>query len=266
MSKLPVRMNQILITDQVKNRLNQLNEFEKTRFRRTIRQLAINELQGVKLWGRRGLFIYEFATGDRIIYRKQNGGSETIILGLSVKSSSAGQRIKVSAVVLAAGKTASPFELPLPYMVGSLLDGGIDDLIVVLGQQSEQFKQELTDQPVKIVTIPEGEQQLSRSIRKGLKTIAPDCGAVLLTLGTRPFIRPGLINILIRSYKLENTPILVPTFEHEPGHPVVFSPGILPEFMRLKGNTGGKAVLKHHSQDLRHLEVEDRGVIACLGS
>lgn len=228
-----------------------------------IRNIASGKAEGLKLWGGRDVFLYENAWGTRIVYRKD--ASRLIILSLQTQAGSAAPRIKVSAVILAAGKKQQNFEPPLPGMIQSLLNGGVDDLVLVCAERSEEFKNSLAGKPLKLVINPEYSRGLSFSIRTGLKTVAPDSGAIFITLGNRPFITPGLINTMIRNYKQEKAPILVPTFAHEPGHPVVFTPELVPELMRLKGDTGGRALLKHYQKKLRCLEVDDRGVIACLG-
>lgn len=256
-------MVEIYITRKASGLLSETCEEENSRLNGIIRHIASGHVEGLKLWGSRDIFIYENACGARIVYRK--GSSRLTILSLQTSAASPPPRIKVSAVILAAGKKQQNFEPPLPDMIQSLLNGGIDDLVLVSADRSEEFKTSLAGKPLKLVINPEYNRGLSFSIRTGLKTVAPDSGAIFITLGNRPFITPGLINAMIRNYKQEKAPILVPTFAHEPGHPVVFTPELVPELMRLKGDTGGRALLKHYQTKLRWLEVDDRGVIACLG-
>jgi len=252
----------ILLAKKALENLGDTPSAEQVLFKRIIRQLASGEITGLQAWGIPGIFIYETAWGGRIVFRKLQG--RTIILGIWHSLQAPRSRISTSALVLAAGKMTHPGKYPLPEMVSALLDGGIDDIIVILPSRDEQYEKTLAGKPVKIVTNPEYERGLSQSIRCGLKMLSPDCGAVFLTLGNRPFLQPQLITSLIRNYKIENKPILVPTFAHEPGHPVVFNPSLVPELMRLRGNTGGRALLRQHRNELKQLEVNDQGVIARL--
>jgi len=256
-------MVEIYITCKASRLLTEAGEEATSRLNGIIRSIASGSIEGLKIWGSRDVFIYENEWGTRVVYRKSN--SRIVVLSLQISGVSPALRIKVSALILAAGRKQQNFEPPLPGMIQSLLNGGIDDLVLVSANQSEEFKSSLAGKPMKLVINPEYNRGLSYSIRTGLKTIAPDSGAIFITLGNRPFITPGLINTMIRNYKQEKAPILVPTYAREPGHPVVFTPALMPELMRLKGNTGGRDILKHYQTKLKRLEVDDRGVIASLG-
>ncbi|MBN1369626.1 MAG: nucleotidyltransferase family protein [Dehalococcoidaceae bacterium] len=256
-------MVEIYITRKASRLLSETGEEDTSRLNGIIRNIASGSIEGLRIWGCRDVFIYENEWGTRIVYRKGDG--RIVVLSLQISGVSPAPRIKVSALILAAGRKQQNFEPPLSGMIQSLLNGGIDDLILVSANQSEEFKSSLADKPVKLVINPEANRGLSFSIRSGLKTVAPDSGAIFITLGNRPFITPALVNTMIRNYKQEKPPILVPTYACEPGHPVVFTPDLVPELMRLKGNTGGRNLLKHYQTKLRRLEVDDRGVIACLG-
>ncbi|MDD2251580.1 MAG: nucleotidyltransferase family protein [Dehalococcoidales bacterium] len=253
---------EILLSGKALENLKGAPLAEQRIFKNIIRQLASGETSGLQAWGIPGVSIYETAWGGRIVFRKLQG--RTIILGIWHSLQSPRSRVSTSALVLAAGKSDYSHQYPLSEMVSALLKGGIDDIIIVTSSRDQEFENKLTDKPVKMVTNLEYERGLSQSIRCGLKMLSPDCGAIFLTLGNRPFIRPELITSLIRNYKIEGKPILVPTFSNEPGHPVVFNPSLVPELMRLRGNTGGRSILRHHRSDMKQLEVDDQSVITRL--
>lgn len=255
---------EILLSGKALETLKDMPLAEQSIFKNIIRQLASGEITGLQAWGIPGISIYETAWGGRIVFRKLQG--PTIILGIWRSLQAPRSRVSTSALILAAGKSAYLHQKPLPEMVSALLKGGIDDIIVVTSSRNQEFENKLADKPVKIVANPEYERGISHSIRCGLKMLSPDCGAVFLALGNRPFIKPELITSLIRNYKIESKPILVPAFSNEPGHPVVFNPSLVPEFMRLRGNTGGRSILRHHRSELKQLAVDDQGVITRLKS
>jgi len=111
---------------------------------------------------------------------------------------------------------------------------------------------------------PDYEYGLSKSLRCGLKIVSRDAAAVLLTLGNRPFIKPEVVKQLIRTYKSREAPIIVPTYSHMRGHPVMFDTLLIPELLKATGNTGGRSVLRHHNRELKQVEVEDAGILEQL--
>lgn len=252
----------ILLAQKARENLLKIPEAEQGLFSRTIRKLASKELSGIEAWGMPGVFIHETAWGGKIVFRKNQ--TRTVILGIWQSLQAPRTRVNTSALVLAAGKPSSLQESSLSEMVLALMNGGIDDIIVVLSPPEESIREMLAGKPVKIVYNPDYERGLSQSIRCGLKTLAPDCGAVFLTLGNRPLIKAELVTSLIRNYKIENKPILVPTFASKPGHPVIFSPSLVPELMRLKGNAGGRILLHHHRDELTQLEIGDQSITTGL--
>jgi len=170
-------------------------------------------------------------------------------------------KTKISAVVLAAGRTGYEDISPISYVTKVFLSAGVDDLIVVLGYKAEQVKKVLQNQEVKIVVNPDYQQGLSKSLRYGLRIVSRDTAAVLLALGNRPYIKPKLINSLVKTYEQERASIVVPTYLKMRGHPVIFDSVLIPELLKTRGNVGGRQVLKHHNKEIKQVEVEEAGIL-----
>ena len=200
------------------------------------------------------------ATDTKIVY-KLHGRTVKILAIKTNFGYPLSSRVKISAVILAAGRTDSSDTPSVFQIIRSFRDAGIDDLIVVLGYQAEQAKTELKNTDIKIIVNPNYEYGLSKSLRYGLKIVSRDTVAVLLTLGNRPFIKPEVVKQLIRAYKSREASIIVPTYSHTRGHPVIFDRLLIPELLRAKGNIGGRRVLQHHNRELAQVEVEDAGIL-----
>ena len=254
-----ITVNKILLSKQAYSNLISLPPRERLVIDKTLLQLKRNPGLGLKLWGREDCYLYETFMEAKIVYRI-SGGQVQILVIKTTQGQFVPSRIRVSAVVLAAGRTDYGHNLPVSYVTEAFLAAGVDDLIVVLGYQAEQAKKTLQNHEVKIVVNPDYEHGLSKSLRYGLKIVPSDTVAVLLTLGNRPYIKPRLINNLVRAYKQKQAPIVVPTYLQMRGHPVIFDKSLIPELLKSKGNAGGRLVLQHHNRELKQVDVED----ACI--
>ncbi len=253
-------VNRIFLSSRAYSGLCHLAPRERLIVRKALHQLRQNPGAGLRLWGRDGLYLYETGTEAKIIYRLAPG--QVKVLGIKVdKEYRAPSRKKISAIVLAAGKTSYAASQPVSYLAEALLSAGIDDLVVVLGSNAEQTKKALCSKDVKIVVNPDYEHGLSKSLRYGLKMVSPDSSAVLLTLGNRPFITAKMVGKLVKAYEEKKASVVVPIYSQMRGHPVVFDTALVPELLRARGNAGGRSVLWHHSRELRQVEMEDAGIL-----
>ena len=44
-------------------------------------------------------------------------------------------------------------------------------------------------------------------------------------------------------------------------HPIMFDNLLIPELLKAKGNTGGRGVLRHHSREMKQVEVNDADIL-----
>ncbi len=255
-------VNRILLSTQAYTNLAGLPPEERWLISKALHQLRENPELGLRLWGREGLYLYQTATETKLVYRLSLG--QVQVLGIKEARETplpARKRDKISAIVLAAGRTGYRNALPISYVADIFLAAGIDDLIVVLGHRAEQAKKALANKDVKIIVNPDYEHGLSRSLRYGLKMLSHDTRAVLLSLGNRPFVTPDIVTRLMKIYKQERTSVIVPTYSQMRGHPVIFDALLIPELLRARGNAGGRIVLWHHRRELKPVEVDDAGIL-----
>ncbi len=253
-------MNEIFLSTQAYSGLISLSSAERLLIGEALLQLRRNPELGLKLWGRGDLYLYQTVTEAKVVYRLFHG--QVQVLGIkAAQEHYPPPRAKISAVVLAAGRADYGGSLPVSDITEAFLSAGIDDLIVVLGYQAERAKSALQNKDVKVVINPDYEHGLSKSLRYGLRMVPRDAAAVVLTLGNRPFVKPKVVTRLIEAYKQERASVVVPIYSHLRGHPVVFDTLLIPELLRARGNVGGRGVLRHHSRELKQVEVGDVGIL-----
>ncbi len=255
-------MYKVMLTAQAYNALMGLPSSLIESTTQALNHLETNPVSGLKLWGQEGLYLRQTIDDTRIIYRIEE--REVQVLSIQAERSTLPlqpSRLRIAAVVLAAGHTGYSNTMPLAGIADSFLSVGVDDIIMVVGDHAEQAKQELCHRNVKLVINTDYGNSLSKSLRFGLKMLTPQTRAVMLALGNRPFITPEIILKIIRAYKTSKTTLIVPTYSQMRGHPVLFDTCLVPELLKAQGRVGGRAVIEHHIKELTQIDIGDAGIL-----
>jgi molybdenum cofactor cytidylyltransferase len=132
--------------------------------------------------------------------------------------------MRTAAVVLAAGASTrfgSPKPLAtldgrpiLEHVLDAVREAGIDDIVVVLGNDAEQIRDGIEWLDERIVRNPDP-RELSSSLQIGIDAVSdvdPPPQAVLVALGDQPRTRPEVIRALISAARTSELPIVVPRY------------------------------------------------------
>ena len=177
----------------------------------------------------------------------------------------------ISAILLAAGESnrmGQPKQL-LPFgqstilerTIDNLLDSAISETIVVMGYKEEEIRKTIADKPVKIAINPDYQQGMSTSIIAGLKQINKRARAVLIALSDQPFVDSQTITSLVEAFIANNKGIIIPVYRGKRGNPVIFAIRYKGELLNLKGDTGGREIIKRHPDDVLEVAVNCEGVL-----
>ncbi len=255
-------MFKLMLTPQAAADISHIGEFEAEFVRKSFAKLQSSPQIGLKLWGQEDILLYQTMTDARIVYRVSS--TEIQILGVTSQRAIApvmDTHPHISALVLAAGHTAYADTIPFYSLAETFLSSGVDDLIIVVGDHAEQARAELRCKNVTIVVNNDFGEGLSRSLRGGLKMLGAATSAVMLSLGNRPFVSREVIAALIKAYREGGSKVVVPSYSQMRGHPVIFDVLLLPELLKVRGNAGGRDVIKHHFKELTQVDVGDAGVL-----
>lgn len=184
---------------------------------------------------------------------------------------------RVAAVVLAAGE-ASRFGMlkqvlpwhgtPLVAHVArqALACPDIRDVIVTTGAQADLVNEALNSVadgieqiqhipkiPVQIMVSDWAEGQ-SRSVRAGLAAAqaraAGKLSAAVFLLADQPWVTPALLSALVQRHRETLAPVVAPRYKGKRGNPVLFDRRTFAEFDSLDGDTGARAVIRRHEDDI----------------
>jgi molybdenum cofactor cytidylyltransferase len=124
----------------------------------------------------------------------------------------------------------------------------LDRVILVLGFQAPRILSALRsfqgNPRLEIVVNRRYDRGLSSSIRAGLRVLDPSFHGVMFILGDQPFLKTATIDLLIQAFRKHHLPIVVPMYGRRPGNPVIFGRELLPELRRLRGDTGGREIIR----------------------
>jgi len=180
--------------------------------------------------------------------------------------------VRAVAIVTAAGsaerfggkKLLTPIdgEPLLDHTIDALLDGGVSEVIVVVGRDGraelERDVNAMLDPRVRAVENPDPSRGMFSSIQEGVAQAQGD--AILVMPGDMPFVSPDTVRAVIAAY--ERKPAIVsPRYHGKRGHPVAL-PGSLRDEIRAADPRATLHDVIHAHMHMRvDVEVSDPGVV-----
>ncbi|MDH3251513.1 MAG: nucleotidyltransferase family protein [Ignavibacteria bacterium] len=181
----------------------------------------------------------------------------------------------LAAIILAAGESTrmgSPKAL-LPFngktfirgVVDLLTAGGLSPIIVVVGAHAELVRHELAGLHVRVTTNHGYRAGQLSSLQKGLKMVreSPATG-VLVHPVDHPAVRAETVRAILECFAAGQAPVVAPTCNGRRGHPVIFSANLFDELMNAPAETGARAVVWRHAQDIVEVTTDDVAIVQSI--
>ncbi len=185
----------------------------------------------------------------------------------------------ISGILLAAGlstRMGQPKQL-LPFgkstivetVVDNMLDAKFSEVIVVVGHCAEQIRDILGERPVKIVYNPDYREGMLTSAQAGIRSRdyanarnKSERDAFSLMLVDQPFITSTLIDKAIDTYTQTDKGIVLPSYNYQRGHPVIFHHRYADDILKLDAESGGvRTLFKSNSDDIHYVTVDTDDVL-----
>ncbi|HEY0283982.1 MAG TPA: nucleotidyltransferase family protein [Vicinamibacterales bacterium] len=179
----------------------------------------------------------------------------------------------IPGIVLAGGKSSrmgrpkallpigSSGETFFDRVTSTLLDAGIQDVIVVVGGDAEAIRAGARPRTgVRIVENPDYDQGQLTSLLAGLRAIdAARATAALVTLVDVPLVSVATVRTLLAARREHGAPIVRPVSNGRHGHPVIFGRELFDELERADPTQGAKPVVRAHSAEMIEVPIDDEG-------
>jgi molybdenum cofactor cytidylyltransferase len=149
--------------------------------------------------------------------------------------------------------------------VARIKQTGVSPIIVVTGHQSAEVGAALADAGVIFAHNPKYAAGMAGSIGAGIQALPGDVAGVLICLGDMPAIEAAEIGQLIAAFRPQGQgAICVPKAGGRRGNPVLFARRFFPELQALGGDSGAKAVIAAHGDQVQEVEMAGSGTLVDL--
>ena len=180
--------------------------------------------------------------------------------------------MRVVAIVTAAGsaerfggkKLLTPIdgEPLLDHTIDALLDGGVAEVIVVVGKDSraelERDVNAMLDPRVRAVENHDPSRGMFSSIQEGAAQAQGD--AILVMPGDMPFVSPETVRAVIAAY--ERKPAIVsPRYRGKRGHPVALPASLRDEIRAAAPGATLHDIIHAHADMRVDVDIDDPGIV-----
>lgn len=142
-----------------------------------------------------------------------------------------------------------------------LLTDNINNVLVVTRPAllDANVLSKLTFSDQQIILCHDADQGMGHSLACAIRAIPEHWHACMVCLGDMPFLRPSTLQQL--QQHASPHAIIIPTFQGQRGHPVVFGRDFFAELGRSQGDTGGREVVRNHPNRVQLIELDDPGIL-----
>jgi molybdenum cofactor cytidylyltransferase len=175
---------------------------------------------------------------------------------------------RVAAVILAAGgstRMRGETKQLLPWGDETLVQNAVRvaqrarvaEIIVVTGNRADDVTRALGETNARLVFNPEWASGRASSVRAGILALRENTAAAIFINADQPFLTAVMLDEIIARYASARAPVIVPTFDGQPGSPVLFARELFDELTALQGDVGGKVLLEKYRAQVEKIAIAD---------
>ena len=149
----------------------------------------------------------------------------------------------------------------LDRTIAALLDGGVDQIIVVVGPDADELKRDVNafnDPRVWPVVNPDPSRGMFSSLQAGMAEAEGD--ALVVLPADMPFVQPATVRLLLDAFAKKSA-IVSPRSNGKRGHPVILPPALRDEIRSADAVLTLHDILKRHLDMRVDVDVLDQGVV-----
>ncbi|MHC4758371.1 MAG: nucleotidyltransferase family protein [Planctomycetota bacterium] len=175
----------------------------------------------------------------------------------------------INAIILAAGESKRMGKLKpllrfndhtfLEHIISVLKISETDEITVVLGARADKIKESLDLSDVRVVINKDFKKGQLSSLIAALKQIPEETEAIIMCLVDHPFISTELVNKIIHKFRETSSPVIVPVYNKERGHPTLFAQSLFNELINAPDDQGARYVLYSNEEKVLELDTSEKG-------
>ena len=175
----------------------------------------------------------------------------------------------VLAVVLAAGgstRMGRPKQLAeldgrplLAHVLAAVDTAPVDRVVVALGGAADAVLEQVDLGRAEPLVVEGWAAGMGHVLASTLAQAGDDWEAVVVLLGDQPLVPGGAVARVVEAWRAGAGPVVTATYGGRPGHPRLFDRRLLPDLLRLTGDTGARDLLATHPDRVHRVEVGDLG-------
>ena len=181
----------------------------------------------------------------------------------------------IGAIVLAAGesKRMGRPKMTLQWnsrtvigqVVHVLLDGGVDDVIVVTGGAHSEVENAIAGMGVRSVHNPDfANGEMIQTLQIGLKNLKKDVLASLVVLGDQPQIEVDVVRTVISAFEQKNHSLVVPSYGRKRGHPWLIARTLWDRIFELRKSATMRQFLNRFASEIHYVNVDTNSIFQDL--
>jgi molybdenum cofactor cytidylyltransferase len=144
--------------------------------------------------------------------------------------------------------------------VETALQTKCQNIVVVLGANSELIQNEINDYPITIIANNDWQSGMASSIRAGLNSLLSDnaeLNSIIIMLGDQPLIQSAQIELLIKEFNRTKKHIIAAEYKNTVGVPALFSNDLFDELKSLSGDKGARMLIKRHFEKVQRVAIPE---------
>jgi molybdenum cofactor cytidylyltransferase len=182
-------------------------------------------------------------------------------------------KVKSVAIILAAGSSSRlgqakqllkiEGETLLRKTVLTVIDSGVDRVVVVLGSRYQEHQKEISDLFVSTIINPNWENGMGSSLKVGIRFVEenfPNCETVILTVCDQPLLNADHLKKLIAIHPTNKTQIAASFYSGSPGVPALFHRSMFKKLLEINDEQGAKKIIKDNSELASFVDFPDGAI------
>ncbi|HYN17918.1 MAG TPA: nucleotidyltransferase family protein [Actinomycetes bacterium] len=147
----------------------------------------------------------------------------------------------------------------LAHVLEAVESSPVDRVVVALGGAADDVLDQVELGRAEPLVVEGWAAGMGHVLASALAAAGPDWGATVVLLGDQPLVSGRAVARVVDAWRAGTGPVVTAAYGGRPGHPKLFDHRLLPELLRLAGDTGARDLVAAHPEWVHQVEVGDLG-------